>query len=277
MDELDIKGKKYISSKRAAEITGYAKDYVGQLARSGKIAATRFGRAWYVEESAILAHVKAEAKTIPSAYAIKAPVPILSPHLYKPYNFPKTWGEVRYFEDSADLLPKLSGVKSAVLEAPETVRISVIKPIPVPAQRKPEETAQRIKILEDGIIRPNPVLRTANASTMKPEAFKTTSRAGKARRDLALYRLALPAIVAASVLLFFFGVSGLFLSSGTEYTPARDAYTASVLPSFEHVGAILKDSPFVQPGISALKVFTKTIQDSFWGFFKGGVDFIKTI
>lgn len=56
MDEITLGGKNYISSKRAAEITGYTKDYVGQLARNNKILATRFGRAWYVGEEAIKRH-----------------------------------------------------------------------------------------------------------------------------------------------------------------------------------------------------------------------------
>lgn len=56
MNELTLDGKKYISSKRAAEITGYAKDYVGQLAREGYVVATMVGRSWYVLESSINAH-----------------------------------------------------------------------------------------------------------------------------------------------------------------------------------------------------------------------------
>ena len=41
--ELFFDGKKYISSKRAAELYGYASDYVTQLCRDGKISAERVG------------------------------------------------------------------------------------------------------------------------------------------------------------------------------------------------------------------------------------------
>jgi len=58
MDELIFEGFKYISSKRAAEVTGYAKDYVGQLCRTGKVKARLVGRTWYVEEVGILIHRK---------------------------------------------------------------------------------------------------------------------------------------------------------------------------------------------------------------------------
>ncbi len=56
MDELVIDEKKYISSKRAAKVTGYAKDYVGQLCREGRVPARLVGRGWYVLESALQDH-----------------------------------------------------------------------------------------------------------------------------------------------------------------------------------------------------------------------------
>ena len=56
MDELLIEDKKYISSKRAAKMTGYAKDYIGQLCREGRVPARLVGRSWYVLETAIQDH-----------------------------------------------------------------------------------------------------------------------------------------------------------------------------------------------------------------------------
>lgn len=56
MNELTIDGKIYISSKKAAEVTGYAKDYIGQLCREGHVEARMVGRSWYVLESSIRAH-----------------------------------------------------------------------------------------------------------------------------------------------------------------------------------------------------------------------------
>jgi hypothetical protein len=61
--DLQIEGKKYISSKRAAQICGYTQDYVGQLIRENKIVAQRMGRAWFVSEESILSYLKiVEAK-----------------------------------------------------------------------------------------------------------------------------------------------------------------------------------------------------------------------
>ena len=56
MDEILIEEKKYISSKQAAKITGYAKDYIGQLCREGRVPARLVGRSWYVLETAIKDH-----------------------------------------------------------------------------------------------------------------------------------------------------------------------------------------------------------------------------
>ena len=56
MDEVTIGDKTYISSKRAAELTGYAKDYVGQLCREGHVDAKMVGRGWYVYEPSIMRH-----------------------------------------------------------------------------------------------------------------------------------------------------------------------------------------------------------------------------
>lgn len=56
MNELTLGGKVYVSSKRAAEITGYAKDYIGQLCREGRVQAQLVGRNWYILESAIREH-----------------------------------------------------------------------------------------------------------------------------------------------------------------------------------------------------------------------------
>jgi hypothetical protein len=68
MDELVIADQKYISSKRAAEITGYAKDYIGQLCREGRVESRLVGRSWYVREAAIRDHrfgvEKAAEKTV---------------------------------------------------------------------------------------------------------------------------------------------------------------------------------------------------------------------
>lgn len=61
--ELELDGKSYITSKRAAEITGYAQDYIGQLARGGEIDARKIDGSWYVVLESLSAYgTEAEAK-----------------------------------------------------------------------------------------------------------------------------------------------------------------------------------------------------------------------
>ncbi len=55
-DAVEIGGKQYLPSGRAAKLVGYTKDYVGQLARMGKLDAKLVGRGWYVTEDSIRAH-----------------------------------------------------------------------------------------------------------------------------------------------------------------------------------------------------------------------------
>lgn len=56
MDELTIDGKVFVSSKKAAILSGYAKDYVGQLCREGRVESKLVGRSWYVYEPSIREH-----------------------------------------------------------------------------------------------------------------------------------------------------------------------------------------------------------------------------
>lgn len=116
MDEITIDGKVYVSSKQAAKITGYAKDYVGQLCREGRVEARLVGRNWYVLEDAIREHrfgVSEEEVPVPAPQAIPsrleswqspqyaAEVPAIVPDLE-----PKT-------PSSADSSPAIADMQSA--------------------------------------------------------------------------------------------------------------------------------------------------------------------
>lgn len=95
MDELTLDNKKYLSSKQAAKVTGYAKDYVGQLCREGRIDARLVGRNWYVLESSILEHrFGAEDK---KDEKVKAEI--------KPQ---AAWETPRYIAEPAQTVPELS-------------------------------------------------------------------------------------------------------------------------------------------------------------------------
>jgi len=74
---LLLNGKEYISSKGAAQTSGYAQDYIGQLARGGLIDAQRVGGLWYVSMDSLLAYKQ-------NADAVKTVPPQLAPQGYDP-------------------------------------------------------------------------------------------------------------------------------------------------------------------------------------------------
>lgn len=98
MDELTIGGKTYVSSKRAAEITGYAKDYVGQLCREGHVEARMVGRSWYVLESSIREHRFGKEE---AAEVVEKPE-------YKPSYTRASWTEATYEAEKAPVIPELT-------------------------------------------------------------------------------------------------------------------------------------------------------------------------
>jgi hypothetical protein len=63
MDELQISGKRFISSRRIARENGYTSDYIGQLIRGGKIVGQKVGRAWYVDAASFDAYLGSEGAT----------------------------------------------------------------------------------------------------------------------------------------------------------------------------------------------------------------------
>jgi hypothetical protein len=68
---VSFDGKDYISANRASKITGYNQDYVGQLARSGKILARQVGNRWYVDRDGLLSH-KSEKDALLAAVQVAA-------------------------------------------------------------------------------------------------------------------------------------------------------------------------------------------------------------
>lgn len=80
MDELEIGGKKYISSRRAAKENKYHIDYIGQLIRAGKVLGKKVGRSWYVEEVSLRDYLKGEVRQpIVQTAPVVEPVPQPSP------------------------------------------------------------------------------------------------------------------------------------------------------------------------------------------------------
>ena len=65
-EELEIEGVSYVSSKRAAQISGYTRDYIGQLCRAGVVQAQRIGGLWYINIDSLYQHKKKADSYVPT-------------------------------------------------------------------------------------------------------------------------------------------------------------------------------------------------------------------
>lgn len=115
MDEILIGEKKYVSSKQAAKVTGYAKDYIGQLCREGRVPARLVGRSWYVLESAIYDHRFGDPKPEHVQKSDRVDSELLP-----------TWESPRYEATTPDALPSVNILKE---EMPE--KDSFVAPLPL--------------------------------------------------------------------------------------------------------------------------------------------------
>ena len=63
MHTIEIEGVRYVKAIDVAKHIGYTTDYVGQLARAGKIDARQVGRAWYIREHELEEHKKGHIRS----------------------------------------------------------------------------------------------------------------------------------------------------------------------------------------------------------------------
>lgn len=283
MDELIFSGKKYISSKRAAQITGYAKDYVGQLARAGKVPGTRVGRAWYVDEEALLAHVNSEHTADSPENAVVEPIRETAAYnpsssvktiptyaLYQPKNVTKTWETVKYLVDDDDLLPMLT--KRPSIQTDEISSKNIVISSITSAQNnssRPYAAAQRVQVLMDGILPPQPVLRVAKPARHVSEVKRMPNK------KKASYMAAVTVVFA--VLCLAVALSGLFVSSSIEFSSSSSDYTAGVFAGFQHFLDAFGQSDFYLGGIESLREFINAISSSFFSYLESGIDFLRNL
>jgi len=119
--DLYFDGKKYISSSRAAKISGYVNDYIGQLCRDGKLDCRMIGRSWYVSFDSLISHKNSNVGSVKNR-PLKNPkelVIVNPPLVFFPVNFetPFFVDESRtVIEASKSVLPVLTEV--CVVETP---------------------------------------------------------------------------------------------------------------------------------------------------------------
>jgi hypothetical protein len=173
MDELVIEDKKYVSSKRAASITGYAKDYIGQLCREGRVPARLVGRSWYVLESAIQDHRFGAPAT--QEAKVEKDVPVLKPTWEAPRYEAETLPDLTQEEEEV-VIPQDPEVKEEIEPFHDSWRnwfehIAEIEQAPEESAPEPtppalEEVKEEVKIEAEGEVVP-----IRSAYEMPPEIF----------------------------------------------------------------------------------------------------------
>src|SRR3989344_8941318 len=107
MDEIYLSGTRFVSARRASQITGYAADYLGQLCRAGRLHGKLVGRNWYIDETAALEHRKRYKRASEEDVALGT------------YEL-KKGGFLRYEADRRSLIPEVSKIFDVAGEEQES-------------------------------------------------------------------------------------------------------------------------------------------------------------
>ncbi len=106
---LSFDGRGYISASRAAKLTGYSPDYIGQLSRAGTILSRQVGNRWYVERTSITKHKESKDALLGAVQAESVGIN----HSDSPKNKEESFSYagagpfLEYTSDARDLMPVL--------------------------------------------------------------------------------------------------------------------------------------------------------------------------
>ena len=101
---ISFDGQDYVSTSRAARITGYHPDYVGQLARSGKVLSRQIGNRWYVDRDQIIAHKNEKDALLGAVQSESVGIHVSKEQKMAYHHSPEPF--FKYRSETRDLLPK---------------------------------------------------------------------------------------------------------------------------------------------------------------------------
>lgn len=216
---VNLDGQTYISASRASELSGYNQDYVGQLARSGKILSRQVGNRWFVEQTSLLAHKEEKDRLL-------AAVQTESVKLYRPSpdTSPIRMDDLMtYHSENADLLPQMGSIAG------------------VGTQNKPSEprTESSAKV-------PIRVLHTMTPPQRRADDIRPSLRypnqAVTVRKSYLPMRRAIAGAALTVVVVLSFGYAGMKNQSLYTQVPAisQNAFGGSLYDIFESTVAALE-------------------------------------
>jgi len=108
---VSFDGKDYVSAAKASKITGYNQDYIGQLARAGKVLSRQIGNRWYIERSGLVAHKSQKdallAAVQSESVGLVLPEPLNASTGATVHATESREPLLKYMQEDGDLLPNL--------------------------------------------------------------------------------------------------------------------------------------------------------------------------
>lgn len=257
MEELVIAGKQYVSSKRASQMTGYTKDYIGQMCRAGKLDSKLVGRNWYVEPRSLLHLSSTSTKKASKTNTVDSARPSREyktaeralnegSFLYEPEN-------VSYEADTRPLVPELQQVPIATTEKEEeagSLRESEIasentheeEPAPVVRMRvhsKPSLNAVDLRLaglaakeIQNRAERRNEAMQSAEKESDVPSKRFVSNKRGQGAGKTNKLGLLGAGVVTVSIVLTVFGMMSakeiVYPLENTKYSFSVERLSASV-------------------------------------------------
>lgn len=224
---VSFDGKDYISASRAAELSGYHQDYVGQLARSGKVLSRQIGKRWYVERSGVLAHKEQKDALLAAVQA-------------------QSVGLARPEHPAAPSMPVLDRERSdAVLTynpEPHVDLLPRIAPAPV---RAPDLFDDADDELELEVEHQVPIRVSKKHDAVTRQAFMRRPRVRRKKHGMTSSIAAVTTAVLTVVVVLSFGLS--LLDGGTKFADAvmptqthRAAFLGAAATAFDRYGAVME-------------------------------------
>lgn len=216
MDQLVLDNKKCISSKRAAQLTAYTTDYIGQLCRAEKIDGTLVGRNWYVNEESILNHKKGGRKQ-------EEPLRTLSPYASEP---------LQYVNDRSRKENTIFGRNTTMQykEDPRTLNPEPKKPIINEVKQLIQTRPQEILEVPTTVARrSSQVVRTIDKEEQLKDAYEAPEVRFEVEEGTRSGNFIFPALALGAVLLLgVFVFSSIFAEGVASYTSTSAEVSSSI-------------------------------------------------
>ena len=121
---VSFDGKDYVSASRAAELTGYHRDYVAQLGRAGTILSRQVGNRWFVDRASLLAHKATKDRLLGAVQSQAVGLPekkdeeVVLPESLSNASYSVAGPLLKYSSDERELLPITTDHPNRIADAP---------------------------------------------------------------------------------------------------------------------------------------------------------------